>query len=55
MLNELILIIGACGAGTLLTWLIVRTRTTVLSERLAGRELELHKAHQAQDSPTYNS
>ena len=49
MLNELLLIIGACGAGILLTWLIVRTRTTVLSERLGGRELELHKAHQAQD------
>ena len=49
MLNELLLIIGACGAGILFTWLIVRTRARVLSERLAGRELEVHKAHQAQD------
>jgi Uncharacterized protein conserved in bacteria len=49
MLNEFLLTIGAGAAGILLTWLIVRTRTRVLSERLAGRELELQKAHQSQD------
>ena len=49
MLIDLLLTIGAGLAGILLTWLVVRTRATVLSERLAGRELELHKAHQAHD------
>src|SRR5262245_60317634 len=49
MLIQFLLTIAAGGIGALLTLLIVRTRTTALRERLSGRELELQKAHQAQD------
>jgi DNA recombination protein RmuC len=49
MLVGFLLTIGAATLGIVVTWLIIRTRTTVLSERLAGREVELHKAQQTQD------
>src|SRR5262245_18917206 len=49
MLIELLLAIGAGAGGILLTWLIIRARTTILSERLTGREVELRKAHEGQD------
>ena len=52
MLFQVLLIIGTGGLGILLTWLIVRARITVLSDRLEARKVELLKAHQGQDRLT---